>query len=268
MNHLLRELAPIPAAAWEEIEEVAKRTLVTHLAARKLVEFRGPLGWEHHAVGTGRTRGAGEARPGVRAQVRQVQPLVELRAELELARAELEAAARGADDPDMAPVADASRRLASAEDQLVFEGSEAAFVRGLMTGAEHDPLEIGDDYTSYPALVTAATARLRQAGVSGPYAIALGPRCFAGLWQTTAAGGYPVIRHVERVIEGPVVWAPAIDGAVVLSLRGGDFELVVGQDVSVGYLAHDAERVRLYLEESVTFRLLGPEAVVPLRYAK
>jgi uncharacterized linocin/CFP29 family protein len=57
-----------------------------------------------------------------------------------------------------------------------------------------------------------------------------------------------------------------VDGAVVMSVRGGDFELTVGQDFSIGYLEHDATSVRLCLLESMTFRVLTPEAAVPLAY--
>ncbi len=57
-----------------------------------------------------------------------------------------------------------------------------------------------------------------------------------------------------------------MDGAVVVSLRGGDFELTVGQDFSIGYLDHDAESVTLYLEESLTFRSTGPEGAIALEY--
>lgn len=71
---------------------------------------------------------------------------------------------------------------------------------------------------------------------------------------------------VRRLLDGPVVWAPAIDGAIVLSLRKGDFELTIGQDLSIGYLDHDAGQVRLCLQESFTFRVLTAEAAVPLRY--
>ena len=83
--------------------------------------------------------------------------------------------------------------------------------------------------------------------------------------ETTEHGGYPVLEHLRLIVEGPVVWAPAVDGAVLISLRGDDFELVVGQDLSIKYLDHDAERVRLYLEESVTFRAASPEAASPWR---
>jgi uncharacterized linocin/CFP29 family protein len=116
-------------------------------------------------------------------------------------------------------------------------------------------------------VVADAVSRLRTSGVNGPYAIALGPRCYAGLTKTTV-GGYPVMEHVRRLLDGPIVWAPGVDGAVVLSQRGGDFELAVGQDFSLGYLEHSAAKVRLYLQESFTFRVLSPEAAVPLSYSK
>jgi uncharacterized linocin/CFP29 family protein len=75
------------------------------------------------------------------------------------------------------------------------------------------------------------------------------------------------MEHVRRLLDGPLVWAPAVDGAAVLSLRGGDFELTVGQDFSIGYLEHNASVVRLYLQESFTFRVIAAEAAVPLAYA-
>ena len=129
------------------------------------------------------------------------------------------------------------------------------------------PLKLSDDYSAYPGVVAEALNRLRTAGVGGPYAIALGPRCYTGLTRTTV-GGYPVLEHVRRLLDGPIVWAPGIDGAAVLSQRGGDFELTVGQDFSIGYLSHTESAVRLYLQESFAFRVLAPEAVVPLSYAQ
>jgi uncharacterized linocin/CFP29 family protein len=114
--------------------------------------------------------------------------------------------------------------------------------------------------------VTRALNQLRDTGVDGPYAAVLSERCYAGLTETTK-GGYPILEHVRRIVEGPIVWAPGLAGVVVVSLRGGDFELVVGRDFSIGYLDHDAARVRLYIEESFTFRLLSPQAAVALTYA-
>jgi len=77
-------------------------------------------------------------------------------------------------------------------------------------------------------------------------------------------GGYPMLSHVQRLIDGEIVWAPGLEGGLVISMRGGDFELTVGQDFSIGYLEHDLERVRLYLEESFTFLILTEQAALPL----
>jgi len=108
---------------------------------------------------------------------------------------------------------------------------------------------------------------MRQAGVEGPWGIALGPECYEGVMQQSEAGGYPVLKHLQLILEGgPVVYAPAIDGAVLVSQRGGDFELVCGQDFAIGYLDHDAEQVHLYLEETIAVRICAPEASVHLAY--
>lgn len=268
MNDLLRELAPISEAAWSLIEAEAKRTLIDLAAARKLVDFAGPLGGETSSVSAGRAeRLAAAPAQGIEARLRRVQPLIELRMPFDLGREELEAAGRGAKDPDLDPVRQAASAAGLAEDRAVFHGYGAAGIRGLIQAAASTMLELTDDYAAYPAVVAEAVSRLRGRGVEGPYAIALGPRCHTGLTKTTV-GGYPFIEHVRRLLDGPIVWAPAIDGAAVLSQRGGDFELAVGQDFSAGYLEHSARAVRLYLQESFTFRVIAPEAAVPLSYAQ
>lgn len=268
MNDLRRELAPISEAAWAQIDAEAKRTLKTTLAARKLVDFSGPLGWDASAVGLGRTN-ALKSTPekGVEARLRQAQPLVELRVPFELSREELEAVARGAKDPNLDPVREAARAAAHAEDRAVFHGYAEAGIRGIAEAGASSKCALSEDYTAYIGVVAEAVNKLRSAGVDGPYGIALGPRCYTGLTKTMV-GGFPVIENVRRLLDGPIVWAPAVDGAIVLSLRGGDFELAVGQDFSIGYLEHTATVVRLYLQESFTFRVFAAEAGVPLAYAK
>lgn len=267
MNELRRELAPLSSGAWEEIEEEAKRTLKRTLAARKLVDFVGPLGWDVSAVGLGRTeRVATDPQPGVQARLRLSQPMVEFFAPFQLDRREMETIGRGAKDADLQPVKDAARAMAMAEDRAIFHGYESGRIEGIAEAAAQQALTLTTDYLQYPAVVAQALNSLRNAGVDGPYAIALGPQCYTGLTTTTSVGGYPVLEHVRRLLAGPLVWAPAVNGAVVLSLRGGDFELSVGQDLSIGYLGHTDEVVRLYLQESFTFRALAPEAAVPLVY--
>lgn len=267
MNQLLRDLAPISAAAWSEIDDQAKKTLKLTLAGRKLVDFVGPKGWDYSAVGLGRAKAiATPPAKGVEARLRQVKPLVELRVPFELSRDELDTVARGAKDADLQPVVEAARTIAITENNAIFHGYPAGDIQGIAQAAQQVTLTLTDDFVRYPMVVGEALSILRNAGVAGPYGIALGPRCYAGLTETVTAGGYRVFDHVRRLLDGPVIWSLGVDGAVVVSLRGGDFELTVGQDLSIGYLDHDAKSVRLYLQESLTFQVLDADAAVPMAY--
>ncbi|TVP88960.1 MAG: bacteriocin [Thioalkalivibrio sp.] len=266
MNDLRRELAPLSEGAWTEIEEETRQTLVRILAARKLVDFEGPLGWDVSAIGVGRIRKLKAPADGVQAHARRVQPMIEFRVPFQLDLLEMESIERGAKDADLDPVREAARRIAMTEDQAIFHGYADGQIQGICEVSAGEAVSLSTDYLQYPNAVVNALNKLRDAGVAGPYAIALGRQCHAGLTTTTTASGYPVLEHVERLLDGPIIWAPAVDGAVVLSLRGGDFELSVGQDLSIGYLSHTEKAVRLYLQESMTFRVLAPEAAVPLVY--
>jgi uncharacterized linocin/CFP29 family protein len=269
MNHLLRELAPVPDVAWGAIQEEASRALRHFLTARRLLDFSGPHGWEHSATSLGRAQAVAESpQPGVEARTRLVRPLVELRTPFTMNRDELDAIERGALSPDLDAVTEAARKAALAEDNAVFHGYNAGGIEGIVTLSPHDGVQISDNYNEYPRTVARAVANLREAGVEGPYAIALGPRCYTGVIETTEHGGYPVLEHIRTILEGPVVWAPAVDGAVVVSQRGGDYEIVCGEDFSVGYLSHDERSVDLYIEESITLRIAGPEAAVRLYYPR
>lgn len=266
MADLHRNLAPISDAAWSAIDDEAKRVLALNLAARKLVDFEGPLGWQAAAINLGRVLPV-RTRPadGVDAWTRQVQPLVELRASFELSRAELEAVGRGAEDPDLEPLIAAATQIARAEDHAAFHGYGPGGIAGAIQRSPHKPVAIPKGAESYPSAVAEATRLLRGAGVDGPYGIGLGSRCWTAVMQATD-DGYPVLKLVQNLVGGPVVWAPAVDGAIVVSLRGGDHRLSVGQDLSIGYRSHTDTSVRLYLVETMTFRVLTDEAAVWLKY--
>jgi uncharacterized linocin/CFP29 family protein len=267
MNHLMRELAPVTEDAWKQIDEEATRSIKHFLAARRLVDFNGPMGWEYSAVDLGRIDALdSDALADVETALRKVMPLIELRSAFSLERSELAAAERGAANIDLDAVIAAGRAAALAEDHVVFHGYDQGVIPGMVDTSPHAPVAITNDYHHYPEHVAKAVAALRAADVGGPYAIALGARCYTGVTETTEHGGYPVFEHIRQILGGPVVWAPAVDGAVVLSQRGGDFELTVGQDFSIGYRSSDATTVDLYLEESLTFRINTPDAAVHLAY--
>jgi uncharacterized linocin/CFP29 family protein len=265
MNHLLRELAPITDRGWELLEEEARRQLVASLAARKLVDFAGPHGWQHSATNLGRTETIeNTAVQGIAPTRRRVLALVEPRASFNVARAELDDIARGAENPNLDDLAQAARRIALAENVAVFNGWDEAGITGITAASPHKPIGLTDDLTACPRHIARAVEVLLQSGVSGPYGLALGPDVYKGVVETTEHGGYPLFEHLRKILDGPLVWAPGVDGAIVMSQRGGDFLLDCGQDISIGYERHDSDTVELYLVESFSFRVATPEAAVAL----
>lgn len=265
MNHLRRELAPIGGAAWTAIDEEAASVLRAMLAARRLVDFSGPKGYRHAARDLGRAAPLEEGpHPEVRAALRQVMPLVELRAEFELSLDELDQAERGAVDLDLASLDEAARRLAVAENIAVFHGFDAAGIAGIAGSSAHAPISSGADLAASPRPVAKAVEVLRSAGVEGPYALALSPEAYTGVVETAEHAGVLLLEHLRQILGGPILFAPGLRGALVCSLRGGDFCFECGEDVSVGYRSHDTGSVRCFLEESFTFQVAGPEAAVAL----
>lgn len=263
MNNLHRELAPISDAAWAQIEEEASRTLKRHLAARRVVDVRGPNGLGLAAVGTGHLQSIEAPVEGVLAAQREAKAVVELRVPFELSRQAIDDVERGAQDSDWAPLKEAARKIAFAEDRAVFEGYAAAGIQGIRQGSSNTTVTLPANVAAYPGAVAQAVSALRLAGVNGPYALLLGADAYTAV-SGGSDEGYPVLQHVRRLLDADIVWAPAIAGGIVVSTRGGDFELSVGQDFSIGYLDHSETTVKLYLQESFTFLMLTSEAAVVL----
>ncbi|MGD9735612.1 MAG: family 1 encapsulin nanocompartment shell protein [Solirubrobacterales bacterium] len=267
MNHLLREIAPLSDGNWQLLDEEARERLHGPLGARRLVDFAGPLGWEHSATNLGRTeRLAPPDGDGVAGLRRRVLPLVELRADFAIARAELADDDRGAVDADLAPLDEAAERIATCENVAVFHGWADAGIVGIAAASPFAPEPLGASAEQdYPRSVARAVESVRGAGVGGPYGLALGPDEYTRVIETAEHGGYPLFDHLAKILlGGPIVWAPGVEGAVVVSLRGGDFLFESGQDLAIGYDHHDGETVSLYLQESFSFVVATPEAAAPL----
>ena len=171
-------------------------------------------------------------------------PLVELRVDFTISRAELADLERGADDIDLAPLDEAARRIAHAENVAVFHGWSAAGIRGIAEACTHDAVALSGDFNAYAATSPRPSRRCCKPASRARTALALGPDQYTGVIQTTEHGGYPLFDHLKKILGGgPIVWAPGVRGAVVVSLRGGDFLFESGQDLSIGYDHHDAEAV-------------------------
>ena len=263
MNNLYRELAPITKLAWAEIELEAARTFKRHIAGRRVVDVSEPGGPVTAAVSTRRLLDVEAPTDGVEAHLRESKPLVRLRVPFTLSRYEIDNVERGAQDSDWDPVKEAAKKLAFVEDRAIFEGYPAASIDGIRGSSSNPPVALPDDPRDMPDAISKALTALRLAGVDGPYSVLLSADIYTKVSETTEHG-YPIREHMNRLVNGDIIWAPAIDGAIVLTTRGGDFDLQLGTEVAIGYSSHDAETVQLYLQETLTFLCYTAEASVCL----
>lgn len=254
---LRRNLAPLTDAQWRAIDEEARGVLERTLVARRFVDVEGPHGWDYGAYNLGRLGKVAEHGP-VGWSARLVRPLVEARVPFRLSLWELDNLERGAPEVDLGPVVEAAHALARFEERAIYHGLPGANIEGL-----HATKPTPKTLPESPADVLEAVARsmieLSDAGVEGPYILVLSEGVFSRLASST--DGYPVLRQVEELLGAPPVFSSGVDGAVLVSTRGGDFVLCLGVDASIGFERVEEGHVHLYLTESFTFDVPGAEAV-------
>ncbi|MEA4951131.1 Maritimacin [bioreactor metagenome] len=263
MDILRRAASLITPEAWAELDEQAKKVLTANLSARKFVDVEGPKGWSYSAHATGRLDVAQkQPKDGVQFGVNRVLPLVESRFTFDMDIWELDNISRGAKDPDLSALEKAAKEIALFEEKAVYNGLPAAGIEGLSAAAGKRSIKIGgDDGQSLVNALSAALFNFSQDAVEGPYALVASPK----VWKTiyTSVPGYPISKHVGNLVDKVILSAQ--EDSYLVSLRGGDFELVLGQDLSLGFEERNGGKVRLFFAESFTFRVITPEAVIALK---
>ena len=265
MDILKRDLAPITAAAWQAVDNRARQTLTTMLSARRVMDVTGPMGWEFAAVPLGRIEYAKtQSVSGITYGLHQVKPLVEVKVAFTLDIAEIDNAARGGKDLDLAGLDAAAEKLARFEEEALYHGFAPAGIRGLSEVSSQSRMQVSGDPEDIADKVSKALTALRKTSVEGPYALVVGPELWVAL--SGHVRGYPLSQYLETMLGGQVIVSPFLEEAYVLSTRGGDLEMTLGGDIAIGYASHDTEKVALFFLESFTFQVLDPSVVVRLDY--
>jgi uncharacterized linocin/CFP29 family protein len=267
MEWLRRNAAPLSAKVWKEIDDIAGAMFKQTVVGRRITDFDGPRGWNHVAtqLGTFKPAHAPQSSGKVHFLVPDVLLLTELRAEFEVPWADIDIFERVGPTLESKSIEDAAREIALAEDALLFFGTSTT--PGLLKHPETPRIALSD--WSLPGrLVTdllAAVQKLDTAGVKGPYEAVLSSQHYYSYLRQTGEGGvYPAAKQLNLVLE-EVRHSPVINGAVLLSTRGGDFLTTVGGDFTVGYRWHDEKAVHLFCVETIAPQLLTPEALCVIR---
>jgi uncharacterized linocin/CFP29 family protein len=262
MDILRRSASLITPEAWEELDDQAKKVLTANLSARKFVDVEGPKGWTYSAHPTGRLDIATTNQGGsVKFGVSKVLPLVEVRSTFELDMWELDNISRGAKDPDLSALEKAAKEIALFEEKAVYKGLADAGIEGLASVAKERTVTLsGAEAEHIVDAISAAIFKLHEDAVEGPYALVASPKLWKSIYGAVSC--YPTSKHLGNLVDKVILSTQ--DESYVVSLRGGDFELVLGQDLSLGFEERNAGKLRLFFTESFTFRVITPEAVVAL----
>ncbi|MFB6318320.1 family 1 encapsulin nanocompartment shell protein [Saccharicrinis sp. FJH54] len=263
MNILKKSLAPITDKGWEEITDKTSQYLDSYLTARKFIDIDGPNGMEQGGVSTGHLiTPDNQSDKGVNYGVREILPFVEIRKPFELDLWELDNLERGARDINLEPLEEAVKEIALFEENAVYEGFEPAQIKGLHQVAEYKPVTLPKTTNAFLKEIGNQIIRFERNGVSGPYTLIMAAKEWIDLVQI--AEGYPILKQLKEIIGGKVIINQSNNNSYLVTERGGDYELVLGQDISVGYDSHNTKSVKLYLTASFTFRVLSPEAIIVL----
>ncbi len=263
MDILRKSLAPISKEAWEEINETAVDVLTSVMSGRKVLDVKGPRGWDYAALPTGRINVPAGQKGAVKFGMHQVLPLVEARIPFQLNIWELDNVARGAEDIDLEPLEDAAREIAKFEEKAIYEGFKPGSIAGLKNSSDHDPIAFPEALEDILTAVSLGISKMKSASIEGPYSLVLNTE----RWQKVNSfiRGYPLRKQLENLLGGSIVMAPYVKESYLISERGGDFHLVIGQDLSIGYESHNSKAVQLYFTESFTLQVIDPAALVVLK---
>ncbi|HKK01913.1 MAG TPA: family 1 encapsulin nanocompartment shell protein [Desulfuromonadales bacterium] len=267
MDLLRRELAPITPTAWQEIDAMARDALSANLSARKFVDLDGPHGIAHACVNLGRLETPSGQKPdAVRYGVHQVLPLVETRVNFVLKQWELDNIDRGARDFQLDALVSAARKIAEFEEKAVFAGFKEADVKGLHSETPTPLIPLTLEMDAIVDAVSEAQTRLLRDGIEGSANLVVDPEVWKFLARSTPGGTLRSL--LEQQLGGQVVYSNVVNGALLTAARGGDLELTVGQDFSIGYHHHTSDEIHLFMTESFTFRVITPEALVGFELKK
>lgn len=262
MDFLKRTLAPIPKEAWAELDEEAKKALLSALSARKIVDMTGPLGWTYAALSEGTLELAdGSPVEGLNYGTRKVTPMTEIRVPFTMPIWALDDITRGYKAVDYTPIQEAARKAALFEDMAVYFGIEDTGMVGLMSDAENEAIDIKlEDEAIIEAIVNAKQV-LYYNHIGGPYVLVAPYPLYNKIISSPTA--YPLKKRVEDIVD-KIVLSPQLNVCMLISTRGNDNELVIGQDFSIGYLSSTLTDVTFFITETLTFKCYNPLAFVPL----
>ena len=265
---LQRSDAPFGREVWKQIDNAVCEAARNQLSARRVLETEGPYGLSLTSLPLGERFLERESDENVRITANRSVPVPLISSTFTLAARDIDNFVRKGLPMNLGPAARAAVQCARKEDRLLFYGSEALGMGGLLTAQGVGAVSLkewkqpGDGVQD----VLKAINKIDDAGFHGPYVLALEPSRYTALLRRYPQGSTLEIEHMREVIGGEVVKAPAIDGGGVLVAQGRHLaSIVLGQDLMIAFEGPEGREYTFVVSESPALRLTEPAAVCCLQ---
>jgi uncharacterized linocin/CFP29 family protein len=261
-KYLAREDAPFDAALWSKLDAAMIDAASRELTGRRLLEVEGPYGLGLKAI----PRPDKTTESGLIAS--QPLPVLSIYEEFTLGTRDLANYEREGAALSLQPVVQAARRCAQREDALIFYGAPGIeAVDGLFNVPGAHSFELADwsEVGAAADDVIQAVTELDTAGFHGPYIMALAPERYNMLLRLYERGNKTELEHLQMMVTDGIVKAPALEEGGLLMATGRQFaSLILGQDMTVGFLGPAGDHVEFFVSESLVLRIRVPEALCAL----
>lgn len=265
---LSRGDAPFSDKVWAKIDEAVVSAAKSQLGGRRLLSVDGPYGLGLKSLPGPDREVTEKAAKDVRLTASGVTPVAMIEAGFRLAARDIAAFEESGLPLSLGAAVAAAISCAQQEDALIFQGSRALGTAGLATadGVQTAKLGAWNEVGAAAEDVIAAVTKLDSAGFHGPYTLALAPERYNLLFRRYPQGNGTELQHIEGIVAAGVVKAAAVKSGGLLIASGPQYAaIVLGQDLTAGFVGPDGRDFEFTVSESLALRLLVPAAVCVLK---
>ncbi len=259
-RYLLRDDAPLKPETWDMLDKIAAESAKTVLAGRRMLYLSGP-----HGLGL-----KGVPLPDAPSEAGIVHApfaaLSLITKSFSIAKRDLAQFEQTGLALDVRELFEAAIEAARLEDNLILWGSGE--LTGLLTapGVLDVKLSGWEQVGNAANELIQAVTRLDDAGFHGPYSLALSPRRYNLLLRQYPNSNQSELDHVKTIATDGVHKAPVLNtGGILLNAGRQVAELIVGQDMSVGFIGPTAERLEFLISESLAVLIHQPAGICALK---
>jgi uncharacterized linocin/CFP29 family protein len=264
MNYLNRSSAPFDEEVWAQIDAEAVKAASDMLTGRRFLELDGPYGVGLTSLEIGHDNFCREAKADEAVAIgSRAISVPMLRKGFKLSIRRLAALTQMGQPLHLGPVSEAAEAVACREEEMIYQGQPSFALPGLLTveGSHSINCPSWEDLDSSLQTVLQAVTCLDTHNFRGPYALALSPALYNGLYRRYTGTDMLQVEHLKRLCSRGVFKAP-IEGAVLVDPRAA--RLVMGQDLMAGYTKQDGVHCEMFLSESLAVVIDDPKAICRL----